>query len=138
MTVYDALRAAVAAWAKAHGYALAADAFSFDAEPHAEARAYYVAPPTMHAEGYIGGGALVTGRFAIWLAADAGTDAAGAAARLTADLGRLGAAVLRADLGADTNTHDRWTVDVQPRPAGGVTVVGALRITADWEQADGG
>ena len=79
MTVYDALRAAVAAWAKAHGYALAADAFSFDAEPHAEQSAYYVAPPTMHAEGYIGGGALVTGRFAIWLAAGAGTDAAGAA-----------------------------------------------------------
>ena len=57
-------------------------------------------------------------------------------ARLTADLGRLGAAVLRADLGPDVNTHERWTVDVQPRPAGGVTVIGVLRLSADWDQEE--
>ena len=132
--VYDALRAVVAAWAESHGYGAASDGFSFDRQPHAEQSAFYVDPPRLRIEGYIGAGALVTGEFAIWLARAAGTRAEIKAGRLAADLGALAAVLARADLGPDTNIHEEFEIDVQPRAASGVTVIGVLRLVADWDQ----
>ena len=136
--IYEALRAAAAEWAGARGYVAAADPFSFDLQPRIEASAYYVDPPRLHTEGYLGGAQNVTGTFAIWLSREAGDQATVAAARLTGDLGRLAAVLLRADLGADTNVHERFEMDVAPRAEGAVTVVGVLRLSADWDEDGGG
>ena len=132
--VYERLRAVVGAWSAANGYAAAADAFSFDQEPHSEARAWYLDPPRLRIAGYVGGSQNVTGAFAIWLSREAGTDAAVEAGRLAVALGALGAAVVAADLGDDTNLHERYEIDVQPRADAAVVVVGVLRLTADWDE----
>ena len=134
--VYAAMRAAVAAWAESAGYAAAADAFTFESQPRTDQTAWYVDPPRVHVEGYLGGAQNVTGAFAVWLAREAGDQAVAAAARLTGDLSRLAAVLLRAELGGpDVNVHERFELDVQPREADGVTVIGVLRLSADWDQA---
>lgn len=132
--VYERLRAAVGEWGAAHGYRASADPFSFDSEPHGEQAAVYVDPPRLEVAGYVGAGALVTGRCAIWLSVAAGTDAAGAADRLAGDLRALAVALIAADLGDDTNVHQAYGIDVAPRADRAVTVVGVLRLTADWDQ----
>ena len=131
--VYEALRAAVTAFAKSAGYVAASDPFSFDLQPRIEQSAVYTDPPRLHVEGYIGGAQNVTGQFSIWLSRAAGDDAAGEAARLTGDLGRLAAVLLRAELG-DVNVHERFEMDVQPRAEGAVTVIGVLALSADWDE----
>ena len=137
MTVYERLRAAVAAWCAEHGYGAAADPFSFDRQPHGGGTAYYVDPPRLRITGYVGGAQNVVGRFAVWLSREAGDRAEIAAGRLAVDLGALAAAVARADLGVDTNLHEEFEIDVQPRADRAVTVIGVLRLSADWEQDDG-
>ena len=134
--VYEALRAVVAEWAGARGYAAASDPFSFDLQPHTEQTAFYVDPPRLHTEGYIGGSQLVTGQFAIWLSRAAGDNAAAEAARLAGDLGRLAAVLARADLG-DVNLHEAFEIDVQPRADRAVVVVARLALVADWDENGG-
>ena len=132
--VYEALRAVVAEWAGARGYAAASDPFSFDLQPRIEQSAFYVDPPRLHTEGYLGGAQNVMGQFAIWLSREAGDQATAAAARLTGDLGRLAAVLVRAELGDDVNVHERFEMDVAPRAADAVTVIGVLRLSADWDE----
>ena len=115
-------------------YAPSADPFSFDLQPHSEAGAFYVDPPRLRVAGYVGGASNVTGEFVIWLAREAGTDAAVEAGRLAVALGALASVLLRADLGDDTNLHERFDIDVQPRADASVVVVGVLRLTADWDE----
>ena len=131
--VYERLRATVAAWCAEHGYRATEDPFSFDLQPHNEARAFYVDPPRLRIEGYIGAGASVTGQFSIWLSREAGTDAAVEAGRLAVALGALAVEAGRADLGDDVNVHESYTVDVQPRADAAVVVVGRLALSADWD-----
>lgn len=76
----------------------------------------------------------MTGEFAVWLSRPAGTDAAVEAGRLAVDLGVLAAALVRADLGDDTNVAERFDIDVQPRADAAVVVVGVLRLSADWDE----
>ena len=132
--VYGRLRGAVAEWAESAGYAAASDAFTFDAQPRTDQSAWYVDPPRVHVEGYIGGAQNVTGQFAIWLSREAGDQAVAAAGRVTGDLGRLAAVLVRAELGDDVNVHEAFTLDTQPREADGVTVIGVLRLSADWDE----
>ena len=77
-----------------------------------------VDPPRVHVEGYVGGAQNVTGMFAIWLSREAGDHATAAAGRLTGDLGRVAAVLVRAELGDDVNVHEAFTLDTQPRRSG--------------------
>ena len=132
--VYAAILSAVAAFGEANGYAAASDAFTFDAQPRTDQSAWYVDPPRVHVEGYVGGAQNVTGMFAIWLSREAGDHATAAAGRLTGDLGRVAAVLVRAELGDDVNVHEAFTLDTQPREADAVTVIGVLRLSADWDE----
>ena len=133
--VYTALRAVVKEWGEANGYAAASDPFSFDAEPHAGGKAFYIDPPRLRVEGYVGGSQSVTGTFAIWASREAaGADAGAEAGRLAVDLAALAGALMGAELGDDVNVHDAFEIDVQPRESDAVTVVGRLALTVDWDE----
>ena len=97
--------------------------------------AYYVDPPRLRVAGYVGGASNVIATFTVWLSREAGDQAAGEAARLTGDLGRLVSVLLPANLsGDDMNVHEAYTIDVQPRADVAVTVIGCLALSADWDE----
>ena len=117
-------------------YQRAADPFSFDAQPRAALDAYYLAPPSVRTVLAYAQGANLAAELTIWLAREAREDADGAMRALAGDLARLRRALVRADLGSDTNLHDAIRMHVAPRPEGGVAIVGRLACTVDYDADD--
>ena len=73
--------------------------------------------------------------FTIWLSRPAANDAAGQAVALAGDLARLRHTLAALDVDDDgrVNVGDRIATEVRPRDARAVTVVGAVRLTFDYE-----
>ncbi len=114
-------------------YAPSADAFSFDHEPRSQLTAFHVAPPQTRTVIAYAQGANLAADLAIWLSREARDDADAAMREVAGDLAKLRRALVRADLGADTNLHDAIRMHVAPRPEGGVAIVGRLGFTVDYD-----
>ena len=73
--------------------------------------------------------------FTIWLSRPAANDAAGQAVALAGDLARLRHTLAALDVDDDgrVNVGDRIATELRPRDARAVTVVGAVRLTFDYE-----
>ncbi len=117
-------------------YKAAADPFTFDLQPRSDFDSWFIDPPATRSTGYTGGVENVIATFTIWLSREAGEDAGGAAVALAGDLARLRHLVIAADFDAgpvDVNVHESVETSVQPRAEGAVVVVGACRVSLDYD-----
>ena len=118
-------------------YERAADPFTFDRQPRTALDAYYLDPPSVRTAAAYYQGANLVAEMTVWIAREARDDADRAIRDLAADLARLRRALVAADLGADTNLHERAiTMHAAPRADDAVTVIGRLRFAVDYDADD--
>ena len=140
--IYERLDALLAGFdpdGKGPRYKRSADPFSFELQPRTELTAFYIAPPDVTQRiGYAGGASNDAATVRVFLSAEARDDAAGAALRLAGDLARLKRVLLRSNqLGDDANVWEQgFSTLVQPRPDGGVAIVGRMAFAVDYDTDD--
>ena len=118
-------------------YTRSADAFSFDRQPRTDLTAYFLGPPSTRTLFAYAQGANLAADLEIWLSREAREGAERQMGLLAGDLARLRRALVRSDLGGDVNLHeDGIRMTVAPRPADGVSVVGRISFTVDYDVDD--
>ena len=117
-------------------YKQSSDPFSFDSQPRSDFDSWFIHPPETRSNGLIGGAEHVIATCSIWVCAEAGEDAQGAAVALSGDLARLRHLLVRLDVDSgevDVNLHEAISARVQSRQEDSVVVIGQVHVSFDYE-----